>query len=674
MKHSMFTIWAHTVPLWFVIPFMVLVSEWTPPGSIRTNIEQQTNQVPRFESANCQTMLGTFENGRTFNQIIDEGIRNKYECGNLIVPADYNNLEKGNIRLQVIHVEPGWLEAKERDGKPLLIFRQNDPIIILHGGPGGSAIDSYLSDNMHNFSLLAGGRPVILFDQRGSRRSDPNLMCPPENLRELYEMDGQRRTIEEKNRLSLNEHRRCVDQLTRELGNISLSDFNSEANARDIESLRTSLNYKNINLYGGSYGSLLAQYYLASFGSNVRSVVLDGVVPIGLDFLLHSSTAFHRSIREVFDDCDQHNQCREENPELRSAYADLEERLGQNPTTIQINVTVDPNLPNQPFDTIVDRNFFNSRINKYLRNTGGLLLIPNMITEASHGNYTPLRDHYQNDIRNRDLNGVYYTIYCSEFPPYELANFNISQVPEIYQNELRLDAQLMREVCRLWNPLNLSLSRQVSFQTQVPTLMLSGRFDPVTPPRYANLAAGPFSNHTLITFPLLTHGVLGNGECTSVIVSDFFKKPNDSHFNCNQDKVTLPFNATNPPDGQCYCTISTNREDQLRQALIAVLEWLTKASKDVQDYVNLFPQRVDDLNNLITKKLEEWEGYLTRSIEEKVKEWEENVTKSIEEELEEQLERLAIELMNQLMRCCRGAAIPMTAVLLLSLKKRHSRQ
>ena len=46
--------------------------------------------------------------------------------------------------------------------------------------------------------------------------------------------------------------------------------------------MRAALGYERINLYAASYGTRVAQQYLRRFPQRVRSVILDGVVPVAL--------------------------------------------------------------------------------------------------------------------------------------------------------------------------------------------------------------------------------------------------------------------------------------------------------------------------------------------------------------------------------------------------------
>ncbi len=78
-----------------------------------------------------------------------------------------------------------------------------------------------------------------------------------------------------------------------------LAAYNSLENAADIEALRTALGYDQINLYGVSYGTLLALHALRLYPGALRSVILDGVVPPQINFLTEAPRAHDRSLHRA---------------------------------------------------------------------------------------------------------------------------------------------------------------------------------------------------------------------------------------------------------------------------------------------------------------------------------------------------------------------------------------
>ena len=64
--------------------------------------------------------------------------------------------------------------------------------------------------------------------------------------------------------------------------------------------------------------------------------------------------------------------------------------------------------------------------------------------------------------------------------------------------------------------------------SDIPTLVVSGYFDPVTPPLMAEQILQTLTNGYLITIPTMSHMLngLSNPECFDIMVVDFFNRPN----------------------------------------------------------------------------------------------------------------------------------------------------
>jgi pimeloyl-ACP methyl ester carboxylesterase len=161
--------------------------------------------APTFEKAACPFKLppGQVE-GKTV------------ECGYLVVPENRTAPAAASstpaspavrtIRLAVAIFHPTGGAAEP------------DPIVYLMGGPGASALEFlYLSFNIIYAPLLAAGRDLIFFDQRGVGRSQPTLDCTQawELGLELLdnEQDGKPVSDEEAEALFHEAYKTCAQEL-----------------------------------------------------------------------------------------------------------------------------------------------------------------------------------------------------------------------------------------------------------------------------------------------------------------------------------------------------------------------------------------------------------------------------------------------------------------------------
>jgi hypothetical protein len=93
--------------------------------------------------------------------------------------------------------------------------------------------------------------------------------------------------------------------------------------------------------------------------------------------------------------------------------------------------------------------------------------------------------------------------------------------------------------------------------SDIPTLVLSGEFDPVTPPEYGQLVASYLSNSYFFELPGIGHDILGASECARSITGDFIADP------------------TQPPDASCIAQMKGIAFDLPREAEEIVLEPVT---------------------------------------------------------------------------------------------------
>ena len=148
--------------------------------------------------------------------------------------------------------------------------RAPDPLFSFAGGPGEGAATTV--DWVAELKELRQRRDIVLVDQRGTGRSNP-LQCDfyghPVDLQKAA---GDLYTPEVV--------KRCRDELSK-VADLRL--YTTAIGMDDVDEVRAALGFDKIDLLGGSYGTRAAQVYLRRHGEHVRSVVLDGVVPVAVE-------------------------------------------------------------------------------------------------------------------------------------------------------------------------------------------------------------------------------------------------------------------------------------------------------------------------------------------------------------------------------------------------------
>ena len=104
-------------------------------------------------------------------------------------------------------------------------------------------------------------------------------------------------------------------------------------------------------------------------------------------------------------------------------------------------------------------------------------------------------------------------------------------------------ADLAQETCEVFPAGSADASVTEPVQSDIPTLILSGEYDPITPPSFGEAVAPGFSNAQNIVFPNQGHAVAGS-ECGLAVALDFMANP-DSPVDqtCIASSPTPPFVA-----------------------------------------------------------------------------------------------------------------------------------
>ncbi len=434
----------------------------------------------------------------------------RVHCGYLAVPEDHSTPDGNQIQLGVV-----ILKSKTSG-------MSTSPLFIAQGGPGGSTIDTY-SKLMSVETALADQRDIVLWDQRGTLFSTPNLRCQ-EFLDETIRTLDQILSDEESQQISLQAAQDCRDRLTRQ--GIDLSAYNSLQNAADIDSLRHALGYEKINFYGVSYGTLLGLHFAKLYPDSLQSLILDAVVPPQTNFLLNAGQSMTRSFNELFQACAADADCSRYYPDLEQVFYGVLQQLDANPAS----VLVLDSETGKVYEALIDGDLFLSTIFQLLYPTELISFLPKIIFDASQGNF----DFLSNAILPLILfdqtisDGMYFSVICAEDADYTSADISTSDLPKPIAAAENRDLATFLKLCKLWNvaPLDSTIDDPVS--SPVPTLLLSGGFDPITPPKFAAQVGDTLPNSYSVFFPAGGHGQAFGGSCQDQIMQAFLENPHQA--------------------------------------------------------------------------------------------------------------------------------------------------
>lgn len=481
----------------------------------------QTTPPVDFEVVDCETLLGSDLLVASLEEL------EPIECGWLTVPESYSTPDGSTLRLAVVR-----LFADTPSGTSAT------PLVFAQGGPGGSTIDTYLQVLPESAVFTRRDRDLILFDQRGTLYSEPYLFCEEVYDLTLETLDDDL-ADDEASALSREAIAACRDRFVSE--GVDLSVFDSVENANDVRALRDALGYGQINLYGVSYGTELAQYVMRDHPDILRSVILDAVVSPAESFLLVAAQSQQRAFDALFAACRSDLRCNAAFPNLEEGFYRDINRLNDEP----VFITVTDTDTGTSYPALLDGDSFAGLIFQMLYATDFIPLLPLVIDDASRNEFSVLERIASLVIFDRTFaDGMYLSVICASDMDADPAALDLSGVrPEIAEGEAEsLDEFL--DTCEVWQIEQLAVGEDLELvlSSDIPTLLLSGAFDPITPPANADVVASGLPNSYHLVNPVGGHGFAFDTACADQIVSDFLADPNTRpDASCLEENPTVDF-------------------------------------------------------------------------------------------------------------------------------------
>lgn len=423
------------------------------------------------------------------------GLRSEVVCGSVERPLDPASPDATKIRVRYVVV-------------PAIARRKlPDPVFLVAGGPGQSAIDVAPSV-MPLFQRLNQRRDIVFVDQRGTGRSAP-LMCEDDPSELAEQVDPERQ---------FTQLRRCLDTL-RKLPHGDLRFFTTPLAMQDLDAVRQALGAARIDLVAVSYGTRAALDYLRQFPDAVRRTVLDGVAPPDMALPASFSTDGQAVLAALFEACDAEAACTRAHPTLRADWAALLRSL---PRKVAL---ADP-LDGRAHEFTLTRDTLLAMVRGPLYSPALASALPAALSEAARGRFQPLAalgGASQTRASGRIATGMHFSVVCAEDLP-RLEGSVDRPGPDFGD----ATARLYRRACADWPHGTVPAAFYTLPAARSPVLLLSGGLDPATPPRHAARVAqalGPRARHVVV--PHAGHGVLAVG-CMGEVMQRFIDLEDDA--------------------------------------------------------------------------------------------------------------------------------------------------
>ena len=490
----------------------LIVGACTSPGSIGLDIRQKTQSDPArlivtsrkhasLEFRSCSGML----------RLTGE----RYSCGYLVAPENYASDQSRTIKVPFLVIFPEQIAANQ----------YLTPVLVTGGGgPGSPQLGNkyqYPTDDTYKtyeaFSV-ANGRALIIMDNRGVGFSEPELECHYQP--ELLQTDYWTRLVQA-NEACGNEFR---------INGTDLSQYNTRNAVLDIELFRQlyamqGVNTAQLNLYGISYGTHIAMHYEKMFPAKTRSLVLDSVVTNkynATENLLASLRNGQRSLDMVFENCRASAPCLETfGEELEMEFYHYLAALDAQQITLDVDWPNRTDLVSVPLtaSTVV------AGLHGALYSGDTIATIPLMIRRLIDGSYDEftayLSESYLSyDFRSPFADLAFLTYLCHDqdfagtvdlpWPDYKLFNYW----------DLENNRRQTLDFCTAFD-IESQPGYSAPHTSGTPTLMLSGNFDPVTPPSNASQEAAKYAYHWDLVFENVSHDVISHSACARNLASWF---------------------------------------------------------------------------------------------------------------------------------------------------------
>ena len=427
---------------------------------------------------------------------ISENIR--YSCGRIQVPEDHYNNSENKIDISLVVIN-------QKDKEFI------DPLIILTGGPGGSAITERRVQSWLD-NPISVNRKIIIFDQRGIGFSSP-LKNMSKDFFSTFRKDlsFEKENFEIQKIINL-----YVDDAKRK--GIDLSKYNTFQSANDVNTIMNELGYEKYNLYGGSYGTRLGRITQELHPSKLNSVILNSPNPLVGDMLVSRLISYSKSLSRVFEYCNRNYECSKSYPNLKDTYSKVLKKLEKKSIKIDIN--------NEPYYLNAHEGLY--FIRRLLYSNDALTKIPLLIKEYEDEGGPIIEDLITNSFRDSYNYAMWLAV-----EKYEMFNIKYDEkyINKIY-DKLRFFPTKLGFFTSAYLSMNnfhentLSKKEKKLKKSLVPTLITVNKYDPVTPPENGKIMAKGLKNHYLFIVNEAGHGG-GQLECRYKIIIDFMNNPMD---------------------------------------------------------------------------------------------------------------------------------------------------
>lgn len=441
----------------------------------------------------------------------------KTRCGWLLVPENRNRSDSRKIRLPVVI----FGARSESAGAA--------PLLFINGGPGYRS----MIGNQEEIEVwqrwverMPPEHDIIILGLRGTGRERPSLTCPttpdPWVWSGFERRQAQPKTNEE---ILVEGMTACRDHLLAK--GVDLTAYNSRETAADIAALRRALKIESWNLYGISYGTRIALTVMRHHPQGLRAVILDSVFPPEAPPTLDVPRFFEEALNRLFGDCRRSEACRESYPDIDQKFEALRSRLAEE----AVDLALPPGGYGPPLIVKLDDHALVKIVHNALYWWDLTAFLPLAIEQASIGDLTFLEmlaaDYYFINDPSIVSQAVVLSFLCNEEAPFETDQDRRQAIRAAGRFGHLIETDQMALLCPHWPAGRAEAIESQAVVSEIPTLLLAGSYDPITPPELARQAARGLASSHVLEFRDVGHAVFDSHSCASEAVAAFLARPKE---------------------------------------------------------------------------------------------------------------------------------------------------
>jgi len=427
------------------------------------------------------------------------------QCGTVTVPENRADPTGAQVHLAVARVL-----SPSPDGA-------GSPVVRLTGGPGFGSLQTQNSANGKNTNPLLARHDLIYIDQRGTGYSQPSLDCPERDDAVWTDL-GRSDTYPTEYAAISTSIQACQQRL--EAAGVDLTAYDTVSNAADIADVRVAMGIPSWTLTAVSYATLLTQEIMRSHPEGVRAVLLDSVVPPDYTAPEQQVDSANRAFDTLFTGCEQSPTCNAAYPNLRDRFAATLASYDQNPF-----VTTIKDRAGTPHAVSINGGELLAGIFNTMYTTKQIPTVPALIQLMENRNPALQTGFEQGFAQIFDsAEGLYYSVDCRD----RLHDATTADVAAVVA--ANPDFGFLYELnslagCATWNNGAADASFNQLVSSDIPTLVLAGSYDPITPPSGSKRVADHLSHATYVEFDGTGHGVFRTNSCADQLVLSFVAEP-----------------------------------------------------------------------------------------------------------------------------------------------------